>query len=120
MKKTLIALVCLAVSVGVCGCVNKKTEIESEKPVTVNETIPEEAPKAAEETPEVIKEPTPERTEETDREEIKNNLRDARQLIEDECYDDAEMILKAIESRELTGEEQKELEELKKLLSVTE
>lgn len=61
---------------------------------------------------------TDDRTEETDRQEIKNNLRDARELIEEGAIEDAEMILDVIRTRVLTEEEKEELLELEKLMLV--
>ncbi len=57
---------------------------------------------------------TSDRTEETDREEIKNNLRDARDLIESGDIEDASMIIKGLQTRELTPDEEKELKALQK------
>ncbi|MBQ3572969.1 MAG: hypothetical protein IJA16_00065 [Clostridia bacterium] len=57
---------------------------------------------------------TSDRTPETDREEIKNNLRDAKELIENGSVEDAAMIIKSLQTRDLTDEEEKQLKELQK------
>lgn len=57
---------------------------------------------------------TSDRTPETDREEIKNNLRDAKELIENGSVEDAAMIIKSLQTRDLTEEEEKQLKELQK------
>lgn len=58
------------------------------------------------------------RTEETDRAEIQNNLRDARELIESGATEDATMIIKSLKTRDLTESERAELEELQKMMIV--
>ena len=98
MKKLLIALICVALCAGITAC-NKKEKAPDVKEPSVK--ITDEA----------------EKTEESDRTEIANNIRDAKELIAEELYDDAEMIITALESRELTEEEQKEVDELKKILA---
>ncbi len=59
-------------------------------------------------------EDTSDRTPETDREEIKNNLRDAKELIESGSIEDAAMIIKSLQTRDLTDEEKKQLKALQK------
>ena len=59
-------------------------------------------------------EDTSDRTPETDREEIKNNLRDAKELIESGSIEDAAMIIKSLQTRDLTDEEEKQLKALQK------
>ena len=44
--------------------------------------------------------------------EINNNLRDAQELINDECYDDALMIIQSLKTRKLSKEESEKLTEL--------
>ena len=49
---------------------------------------------------------------EKERIEINNNLRDAQDLINDECYDDALMIIQSLKTRKLSKEENEKLIEL--------
>lgn len=49
---------------------------------------------------------------EKERVEINNNLRDAQELINDECYDDALMIIQSLKTRKLSKEESEKLTEL--------
>lgn len=49
---------------------------------------------------------------EKERIEINNNLRDAQDLINDECYDDALMIIQSLKTRKLSKEESEKLTEL--------
>lgn len=62
----------------------------------------------------IQEEDTSDRTPETDREEIKNNLRDAKELIENGSIEDAAMIIKSLQTRDLTDEEEKQLKALQK------
>ena len=55
-----------------------------------------------------------ERTSASDRTEIRNNLRDARELMESGAYDDATMIINGLKTRDLTEDERKELEKLQR------
>lgn len=129
MKKLLIALICVALCAGITAC-NKKEKAPDVKEPSVK--ITDEAEKTEEKEAEkenteevteteasekAVEEESAERTEESDRTEIANNIRDAKELIDEELYDDAEMIITALESRELTEEEQKEVDELKKILA---
>lgn len=57
-----------------------------------------------------------ERTSSSDRREIKNNLADARDLIENGYYDDAAMIISGLKTRDLRDSERRELEELQKMM----
>lgn len=57
-----------------------------------------------------------ERNEKSDNAEIEANLRDAKELIDNGDIDDAKEIIKAIESRKLTPEQQKKLDALKAIL----
>ena len=129
MKKLLIALICVALCAGITAC-NKKEKAPDVKEPSVK--ITDEAEKTEEKEAEkenteevteteafekAVEEESAERTEESDRTEIANNIRDAKELIAEELYDDAEMIITALESRELTEEEQKEVDELKIILA---
>ena len=67
-----------------------------------------------EEDNETQEEDTSDRTPETDREEIKNNLRDAKELIESGSIEDAAMIIKSLQTRDLTDEEEEHLKALQK------
>lgn len=49
---------------------------------------------------------------EKERIEINNNLRDAQELIDNECYEDAMMIIQSLKTRKLSDDENKKLIEL--------
>ena len=53
---------------------------------------------------------------EKERIEINNNLRDVKELINDECYDDALMIIQSLKTRKLSKEESEKLTELQEQL----
>ena len=58
----------------------------------------------------------PDRTEDSDRDEIESNLRDAKNLIEAGEYEDAAMIIKSLQTRPLTSSEKNKLKELQKMM----
>ena len=63
---------------------------------------------------------TSDRTPTTDRAEIQNNIRDAKELIDEGLIDDAKAIIRVLRSRELTKDEEKQVDELEaKMLKVS-
>lgn len=63
---------------------------------------------------------TSDRTPASDRAEIKANIRDAKELIDNGMTDDAKAIIRVLRSRELTSDEEKQVDELEaKLLKVS-
>lgn len=63
---------------------------------------------------------TSDRTAASDRAEIQNNIRDAKELIDDGLIDDAKAIIRVLRSRELTRDEEKQVDELeRKMLKVS-
>lgn len=63
---------------------------------------------------------TSDRTPASDRAEIQNNIRDAKDLIDDGLIDDAKAIIRILRSRKLTKDEEKQVDELEaKMLKVS-
>ena len=63
---------------------------------------------------------TSDRTPTTDRAEIQNNIRDAKELIDEGLIDDAKAIIRVLRSRTLTKDEEKQVDELEaKMLKVS-
>ena len=124
MKKLLIALICVALCAGITAC-NKKEKAPDVKEPSVK--ITDEAEKTEEKEAEkenteevteteafekAVEEESAERTEESDRTEIANNIRDAKELIDEGLIDDAKAIIRVLRSRELTKDEEKQVDEL--------
>lgn len=115
MKKFFITLLCLCLAFSAYGCGKKDDDrknapISDITPATANE---ESLPNSSDDPDDSTSE-APERTPENDRKEIENNLRDAKQLIDDGCYDDAMMIINSLKTRDLTKEESEKLKALQK------
>ena len=137
MKKLLILSMCLllALSAAACGGKDKndensplsgirtatadkddKNEKDEEKDKVESDDIDDEDDNSGDN--KIREEYNPDRTEASDRQEIKNNLRDAKELIEEGYFEDAGMILEVVRSRDLTADEKKELLELEKMMLV--
>ena len=137
MKKLFVLIMCLllALSAAACGGKDKengdsplsgirtatadkedKDEKEEKDESELDEDTDDEKDDIGEE--KVSEEYNPDRTEASDRQELKNFLRDAKELIEEGYFEDAEMILEVVRSRDLTADEKKELLELEKMMLV--
>ncbi len=116
MKKILIFILCLilciAAAIAAVSCNNNRNGENPNAPIGGISTAEadEEALKETEEE----QDENSDRTEETDRKEIENNLRDARELIKDGYIEDATMIIDGLKTRDLTDAERQELLELQK------
>ncbi len=105
MKKLLVFFLCLSFIFTASAC-GKKDNQENPN-ASISDINTAEADK---ENPEPSEEEVnPDRTEETDRQEIKANLRDAKDLIEDGYFEDAKMIIDGLKTRDLTQAEKDEL-----------
>lgn len=114
MKKFFIFLLCLILLAVAFSFVWKKG---NDTPGPILHDIPASTATTEDESTDET-EVNPDRTEETDRAEIKSNLRDARELIEAGATEDATMIIKSLKTRDLTESERAELEELQKMMIV--
>ena len=107
MKKRTILSFCLIAVLSLSAC-SIKNGVQTQQPQK------EEQKQQTSDTPQASEDKAPkERTAESDRAEIKNNIRDAAELIKNDCIDDALMIIKALESRELTDAEKEAVNKLK-------
>lgn len=114
MKKLLILVLCLLLSLTAVGCGNKNNDDNA--PLSGIRTAEADDDISGEDG----EDENPDRTEETDRKEIENNLRDARELIEHGYFEDARMLIDGLKTRDLTSDEKKELLELqKKMITVS-
>ena len=114
MKKLFSVILCIVVMLSATSCwKNSDTDSPSLKdiPTASADAEREEDESENEEKEEVD---TSDRTPETDRKEIENNLRDAKELIENGSIEDAAMIIKSLQTRDLTKEEEKQLKALQK------
>lgn len=137
MKKILLISLCITMVLCVVACGKKeapKAEPQKAEPAQteVNDSATKQNPTSNADTANSNsssissdKQPYPdsssvdvnsERNEKSDNAEIEANLRDAKELIDNGDIDDAKEIIKAIESRKLTPEQQKKLDALKATL----
>ncbi len=124
MKKFFVFIICLIIAAMVYSCA-RKNDIDfpgvrlHDIPASTASSDDENDDADATEDDE-LSENNPDRTEESDRAEIKSNLRDARDLIEAGATEDAAMIIKSLQTRDLTEAEKKELKELqKKMITIS-
>ena len=124
MKKFFIAVICLIIALLMFSCARKNNadapgarlhDIPASTASSDDENTDTETTECEEDEDE-LSENNPDRNEETDRAEIKSNLRDARELIEAGALEDASMIIKGLQTRHLTDAEKNELKELQKMM----
>ncbi|MBQ7109472.1 MAG: hypothetical protein IJN99_03825 [Clostridia bacterium] len=117
MKKIIALLLCLfmLLSMTACGRKNKSNADLNDIPaarVEEEENQPDTSDNAEDEIPEYDYE--------TEREEVANNLRDAKELIENGDIEDATMIIKGLQTRTLTDDEKAQLKKLQeKMITVS-
>lgn len=108
MKKFLALLLTLILMISFAACGNNNTQ---NAPISGIPTAEADDDRTDDD---LTEDPDSERTEESDRKEIQNNLRDARELIENGYFEDATMIIDSLKTRDLTDAERKELLKLQK------
>lgn len=136
MKKITFVVLCFSLIISLSSCINKQEKDISHSPdstsadvyntpsdtqIADNDIIDTpgnnavDTPAYSEDETEAYTPPGSDGTmlrSEKERVEIQNNLRDIRQLIDDECYEDAMMIIKSLKTRKLSDEENEELTKL--------
>lgn len=130
MKRISLIILCFTILTTLSACGKSKTvtpnhsisdiptasadENKSDEDANVTDETTEEPQYSEEETEEYIVPETGEKEfrSEKERIEINNNLRDAQDLINNECYDDALMIIQSLKTRKLSKEESEKLTEL--------
>lgn len=115
MKKIISISLCLLILLSASACGKKQNTTPAPAPDNTQEEQAQTAPKPNKEVP--PEKSTDERTPETDKSEIQSNLKDAQELIDNGDTDDALMIIKALESRDLTDDEKELVIQMKKQIS---
>lgn len=134
-KNVLISALCIITALSISACGKKDDSHKQNAPIdsiptaTANntkteESIPdsndldnsEENSNKSDKSDSAAKDRTPQ----SDNNEIENNIRDAQELIDNDCYDDAKAIIKALRSRNLSDEQTKKVDELEaQLISIS-
>lgn len=114
MKKFFSFILCIVLSLSFVSCKKDKSLQDDVKLKDIPASTADVEDENADDAKEDID--TSDRTEETDRKEIENNLRDARDLIEIGAIEDASMIIKGLQTRDLTADERAELKELQAMM----
>ena len=120
MKRLFTIFIALIFVISICACGGSDSPISTTRPLPNYDPNPTstEAPEESAKPEEPPKATTPEPTNdvrnepETIRQEIANLIRDAESLIDEGLYDDAKMVLRDLNSRDLTKTEQEKVDKL--------
>lgn len=117
MKKFIALLLCLFMLLSMTACGRKNTSNADLNDIpTAGQDAEENQPDTSDNSENEI----PEYNYETEREEVANNLRDAKELIENGDIEDATMIIKSLQTRTLTDDEKAQLKKLQeKMITVS-
>lgn len=118
MKKFIALFLCLFMLLSMTAC-GRKTDNNadiSDIPVAGQDAEEENQPDISDNSENEI----PEYNYKTEREEVANNLRDAKELVENGDIEDATMIIKSLQTRTLTDDEKAQLKKLQeKMITVS-
>lgn len=131
MKRISLIILCIAILTTLSACGKRQNVIPNQpasdisaasddenksvdRDTNVTDEVTDDSQYSEEETEEYVVPETGEKDfrSEKERIEINNNLRDAQELINEECYDDALMIIQSLKTRKLSKEESEKLTEL--------
>lgn len=135
MKRISLIILCIAILTTLSACGKRQNVIPNQsagdisaasddenksvdQDTNVTDEVTDDTQYSEEETEEYVVPETGEKDfrSEKERIEINNNLRDVKELINDECYDDALMIIQSLKTRKLSKEESEKLTELQEQL----
>lgn len=135
MKRISLIVLCIAILTTLSACGKRQNVIPNQsasdisaasddenksvdQDTNVTDEVTDDSQYSEEETEEYVVPETGEKDfrSEKERIEINNNLRDVKELINDECYDDALMIIQSLKTRKLSKEESEKLTELQEQL----
>ncbi|MGN1092592.1 MAG: hypothetical protein ACI4RS_02955 [Monoglobaceae bacterium] len=135
MKRISLIILCIAILTTLSACGKRQNVIPNQsasdisaasddenksvdQDTNVTDEVTDDSQYSEEETEEYVVPETGEKDfrSEKERIEINNNLRDVNELINDECYDDALMIIQSLKTRKLSKEESEKLTELQEQL----
>ena len=135
MKRISLIILCIAILTTLSACGKRQNVIPNQsasdisaasddenksvdQDTNVTDEVTDDSQYSEEETEEYVVPETGEKDfrSEKERIEINNNLRDVKELINDECYDDALMIIQSLKTRKLSKEESEKLTELQEQL----
>lgn len=135
MKRISLIILCIAILTTLSSCGKRQDVIPNQsasdisaasddenksvdQDTNVTDEVTDDSQYSEEETEEYVVPETGEKDfrSEKERIEINNNLRDVKELINDECYDDALMIIQSLKTRKLSKEENEKLTELQEQL----
>ena len=135
MKRISLIILCIAILTTLSACGKRQDVIPNQsasdisaasddenksvnQDTNVTDEVTDDSQYSEEETEEYVVPETGEKDfrSEKERIEINNNLRDVKELINDECYDDALMIIQSLKTRKLSKEESEKLTELQEQL----